>query len=230
MSTEAVHRAAGPRSTWTRAGQGFFALTALVGALALLLQLVLVVQGSSVLVSEERPGLGVRLLRLVGYFTIQSNLLVVLGCAGLALGRDAGWLRWVRTASLLGITVTGVVHWFLLRPLLDLHGASALADALLHLVVPVMAVLGFLVLGPRPWTSPRLAATTLAWPAAWTVVTLLLGGLTGWYPYPFLDPRTAGTANVALACLAITLGAVVVLAVLVALDRWLPAPLPQERP
>ena len=64
----------------------------------------------------------------------------------MALARDPAYdgPRWrvLRTAAVTGITVTGLVHWFLLRPLLHLHGADLVADKLLHLVVPILAVVG----------------------------------------------------------------------------------------
>lgn len=208
-----------------RTARAVHALTAAVGAAALLLQLGLVLNGAAVLVPGARPPLAVALGRLVSYFTIQSNVLVTLGCVAVALGRSGVVTRWVRTASLLGITLTGVVHWFLLRPLLDLTGASALADTLLHLVVPALALLGWLLVGPRPWTSAGLAASTLLWPVLWVGSTLAVGGLTGWYPYPFLDVGRLGAGPVALACLGIAAGFVVLAVALVALDRWLPVPL-----
>ena len=87
-----------------------------------------------------------RLGRLVSYFTIQSNLLVAVTAVQLARDplRDGRWWRAVRVAAVVGITVTGLVHFVLLRPLLDLEGASWVADKLLHMVVPVVAVLGWL--------------------------------------------------------------------------------------
>jgi hypothetical protein len=60
------------------------AATALVAVTALVLQLVLVVIGSSVLAEGEVPPMLTRLGRLVSYFTIQSNLLVAVTAAQLA--------------------------------------------------------------------------------------------------------------------------------------------------
>ncbi len=44
---------------------------------------------------------------------------------------------------------------------------------------------------------------SLLWPVVWLAVTLLLGGLSGWYPYPFLDPRLVGAGGVATAAVGI---------------------------
>jgi hypothetical protein len=182
-------------------------LTALVAIVALVLQLVLVLQGGRVLDEASEPGLGVRLYRLAAYFTIQSNLLVTVTTIQLARDplRDGRWWRAVRLAAVVGITVTGVVHFFLLRPLLHLEGADYVADKLLHMVVPLLAVVGWAAFGPRPRVAGRDVARAICWPIAWTVWTLVIGADTGWYPYPFLDPGGEhGIVGVVLSCLGIT--------------------------
>ena len=63
--------------------------------------------------------------------------------------------RAVRLAGTVGITVTGIVHFLLLRPLLDLEGADFVADKLLHMVVPVLAIVGWALFGPTPGREVR---------------------------------------------------------------------------
>ncbi len=199
-------------------------VTAVVAVAALLLQTVLVVTGDSVLAEREVPPLLTRLGRLVSYFTIQSNLLVAVTAVQLARDplRDGRWWRPVRAAALVGITVTGLVHFVLLRPLLDLDGASWVADTLLHLAVPLLAVVGWLVAGPRPRAAWRDALLALAWPVAWLVWTLGVGALTGWYPYPFLDVEAKGAGAVAVTCVGVTVLFLALAALLSRLDRRMP--------
>lgn len=199
------------------------AVTAAVAITALVLQTVLVMTGASVLAETEVPPLLTRLGRLASYFTIQSNVLVAVTAVQLARdpSRDGRWWRAVRVAAVVGITVTGLVHFVLLRPLLDLAGPNRLADTLLHLVVPVLAVLGWLVAGPRPRAPWRDAVLALGWPVAWLAWTLVVGGLTGWYPYPFLDVAEEGVGAVVLTCVAVTVVFVGLVAGVVALDRRL---------
>jgi len=187
------------------AARAWHLATALVALAALGLQFILVVRGDAILVDTDPPNLAERILRFFAYFTIESNILVLVTTAQLARDPAYDGPRWrvVRIAAISGITVTGLVHWFLLRPLLHLDGADLVADKLLHLVVPILAVLGWLLFGPRPrvdWPSCLLAAL---WPLAWLAVMLVSGGLTGWYPYPFLDHREHGWAHVAVVCLGI---------------------------
>jgi len=205
-------------------------VTAGVVVAALVLQTVLVITGDSVLAETQVPPLLTRLGRLVSYFTIQSNLLVAVTAVQLARDplRDGRWWRPVRAAALVGITVTGLVHFVLLRPLLDLHGASWAADKLLHMVVPLLAVVGWLLVGPRPRAPWRDALTVLVWPVAWLAWTLVVGALTGWYPYPFLDVGARGAASVAVVCVALTVLFLALAAGLSALDRRMP-PVPVRR-
>ena len=193
--------AAGPL---TRA-RGWHLATAVVATVAVLLQLVLVWQGNAVLDDVEPPALGERLVRFVGYFTILSNILVAVVTWTLALARDGdgtGW-RVLRLTSLVGIAVTGVVHWFLLRPILDLSGADYLVDKLLHVVVPLLAVIGWVAFGPRGRVRRSDVLASLVFPIAWLAYTLVRGAATGFYPYPFLDVDERGYAAVALACLGV---------------------------
>ncbi|GAA1525988.1 Pr6Pr family membrane protein [Nocardioides humi] len=208
-----------------RGARGWHALTAAVTIAALLLQLVLVVQGGRVLDDVQPPGLGLRLARLVAYFTIQSNILVAVATTLLARDplRDGTGFRALRLAATTGIAVTGLVHFTLLRPLLDLHGADRLADKLLHLAVPLLAVAGWLAFGPRPRVDVPAVVVALAWPIAWLAVTLTVAALTGWVPYPFLDHRTEGWGSVAVACLGITALFAALIAGLRYADRRLPA-------
>ncbi len=197
-------------------------LTAALAAGAVLFQLVLVVRGSAVLVETDPPSLVERLGRFVCYFTIQANTLVAVATAPLARDPSYDGPRWrvLRTASVVGITITGLVHFVLLRPLLDLTGADLVADTLLHVVVPTLAFVGWLAFGPRPRTGPREVGLALIWPVAWLAVILGVRSLTGWVPYPFLDPDgDGGWAGVGVACLGVTVLFLAVSAAAYAVDR-----------
>ena len=118
-------------------------MTALVAALALAIQIALVISGESVLITTGAiPSTAVRL--------------------ALRLGRDGRLWRVLRLDAIVGIAVTGVVHWFLLRPLLHLHGWSYVTDKMLHVAVPLLAVVGWLLFGPRPRISRRLLLPSLS--------------------------------------------------------------------
>ena len=170
-------------------------------------QLVLILRGDSVLDEANAPGTPEAVRRYFFYFTIQANIAVAWATYLLARGRGRA-----TPASLPGapprrrprIAVTGVVHWFLLRPILDLEGASYLADKLLHVVVPLLAVVGWLVFGPRGLLRGADMPPALVWPIAYLLLILATGPIFDWYPYPFLDVAEHGLGVVLLNSLGIT--------------------------
>ncbi|OLL70999.1 Integral membrane protein [Pseudonocardia sp. Ae168_Ps1] len=197
----------------------YFVLAVLV-AIALVTQIVLIVQGGpDVNTGEAGPlaPVGTRLVRLFSFFTIQSNLLVLALAVGLALdpARDGRGFRVLQLDALLGITVTGVVFAALLSSVVTVTGVAWAVDLVFHRIAPVAVLAGWLVFGPRPRIDGRTVAWACVWPVAWLVYTFVRGALVDWYPYPFLDLRVidAGTA-------ATTVGGVVAGAVLLALLLW----------
>ena len=183
-----------------------------VAAAAVLWQLLLVVQGRAVLDETVVPPLGSRLVNFLSFFTIQSNLLVLATSSALAVDprRDGRLWRAARMDAIVGITVTALVHWFFLRPLLHLTGASFVVDKLLHVVVPLLAVAAWVLVGPRDQATHAVVLPALAWPLAWSVYTLGRGAATHWYPYPFLDADRLGYPRtlVNVAAVAVLLAAV----------------------
>lgn len=201
----------------------FHLATFLVAAFAVVLQLVLVWQGNRVLDETARPDLGTRLVRFASYLTIWGNVLVAWSAAMLALGRDRDtrWSRAIRLDAVVLIAVIAVVHFFLLRPLLDLDGADYLADKMLHMVVPAVALVGWALVGPRGRAAWSDLVPFLAVPVGWLAYTLVRGEIVEWYPYPFIDVNEHGYGPVLLACLGVAALTVAVLAVVIRLDRAL---------
>jgi hypothetical protein len=103
----------------------------------------------------------------------------------------------------------------------DLERWALVADNLLHTVVPVMAVVGWLMFGPRGRTSSRIARLSALFPIAWLVFTLIRGELVGFYPYPFVDVATLGYGRVLVNCVWVAVLYLGVAFGYTALDRWL---------
>ena len=108
-----------------------------------------------------------------------------------------------------------------LADLQELDGKAAVADQLLHLVVPVLAVAGWLVFGPRGLVSARDIGLATLVPLAWLVFTLIRGPIVDWYPYPFLDVRDHGYPRVFANCVLVGLLFLALAAGARALDRVL---------
>lgn len=174
----------------------WFAVTAAVSLASLVVQLALVISGVDVLVDEtgHAPATWQRVLRFFSYFTVQSNLLVIATSATLAVHpqRDGRVWRVLRLDALVGITVTLIVYHFLLAPILDLHGINAVTDVGFHYVTPILAIIGWLLFGPRRRITGGVLGAMLMWPVLWFGCTLAHGAIAGWYPYPFIDAATIG--------------------------------------
>lgn len=197
-------------------------LTFVVAAFALILQFVLIWRGEQVLDETASKPLSTRVIRFASYLTIWSNVLVAWSAATLALDpvRDGRVWRALRLNAVVICFGGGVVHFFFLRPLLDLDGGALLADKLLHLVVPLLAAIGWVFFGPRDRISGLGAFLVV--PLGWLAYTLVRGAFVDWYPYPFIDVNEHGYGVVLLNCV----GVAALMLALFALCRWLDPRLP----
>jgi len=125
-----------------------------------------------------------------GYFTNQTSLIlsvVLLVSGAMALvGRtpseSAGLVRGIATAYLV---VVGVVYNTLVP---GTGSAPPWVSALLHVVLPVLAVLDWTLVADRPPLPWRRLPLVLPYPVVWLVVVLVRGRTDGWVPYGFLLP------------------------------------------
>lgn len=131
------------------------------------------------------------------FFTIESN--VAAACA-LIVAASSGRAGMFRGAVTLYIAATGVVYIWLLSGLEEaLQTTLPWVNAVLHYLTPAAVVTDWII---DPAILPRHYARTVAWwmvyPALYCLYSLVRGAITGWYPYPFLDPRIHGAASVAI--------------------------------
>lgn len=205
----------------TAIGRGWHTTIVVLVLAALLVQLWVAVSVSATppahavgtLAGTSLPG---RVVRMLSFFTIQSNILSGVVSAQLAGDprRDGQVWRAIRLASLVGITVTGVVYTTVLARLHEPHGGREIfANTVFHYLVPILMVIGWVLFGPRPRIDRRCIVLSLLYPVAWIVYTLIDGAITSWYPYPFLDVLTHGYATVVAngALVVVVLGAVTAL-------------------
>lgn len=194
-----------------RLARGWHWVIALLVASAIVLQVWIAVR-----VSATPPGHAVgtlvgtpmtnRVLRVLSFFTIQSNILSGVTSAQLAQNpaRDGRVWRALRLSSLFGIAVTGIVYSTALATVHEPHGWQETAtNDVFHYFVPIMMVLGWLLFGPRQRIEPRTIALAMLWPLAWVVYSLIYGAISKWYPYPFLDVITHGYGRVILNAVAV---------------------------
>lgn len=214
-----------------RIARGWHLATAVLVAAALLVQVWIAIR-----VSARPPGHAVgtlagtvtadRVLRVLSFFTIQSNILSGVTAAQLARdpNRDGPAWRAVRLAALFGITVTGIVYATVLARVHEPHGwQETSTNTVFHYVVPIMVVIGWLLFGPRPRIGPKTVVRAVLWPVAWMSYILIYGRITKWYPYPFVDVITHGYGRVIANAIAVVLVLLVVTGLFWLGDRRLPS-------
>lgn len=205
----------------------WFGLVALVVAVAFVIQFVLLFTGGADANSGDDGDalpLGVRFARLFSFFTVDTNVVVLIAAIMLAVRGVGGvFSRVVYLSALMSISVTGALFSFLLDPEIQLTGAAALVTNLFHVVSPIMFILGWVLWGPRRIWTWWIAVLAFAWPVAWLVFTFIRGAITGWYPYLVLDVGRVGFGAAVLSA-ALVLGfAVVLTAIVLLIDRKAPA-------
>jgi hypothetical protein len=166
------------------------------------------------------------------YFTIQSAMLalVTLGiAAAFALFEpyDPPWLGILRTMVTVYLLVSGIVFGVIVvqASTRDYRVDVPWSDALLHFVVPALAVVAWasdsvIAVNPRvPWST---VGWVLVFPSVWLVFTLFRGADVGWYPYFFLDEaQVGGFVGVVFYCVLVVGIFLVITAGLVSVNRSL---------
>lgn len=213
------------RVTRSTVSRGFFALTSLCVLAGLVIQIPLTARSTEGFFDSPAA----RVANLFAFFTILSNLLVGATCLQLALHPDTDSVafRVIRLAGVVQIFVTGVVYWIALGDLVEYGRWESVANQLVHSVVPILGVFGWLVFGPRGRLSVRIVALSTIVPVAWLAFTLVRGPIVDWYPYPFLDVNQHGYPKVMVNVVIVALLYLVIALGALGLDRKLPGAAPQ---
>jgi hypothetical protein len=167
--------------------RGWHAVIALLVLIALTLQIVVAVRvpgvppsiGTGMVAGSSLAG---RIIRVLSFFTILSNLLCGIVSAQLAARPDRDGTAWraLRLAALVGITVTGIVYSTVLAAIHEPRGSvETTVNIIVHYVVPILMVAGWLAFGPRPRIDRATVLRSLLFPLLWFAYTLVRGGLSG---------------------------------------------------
>lgn len=139
----------------------------------------------------SRSGVSWRLIT----FTYQANLLAAAYYAWTLVSPDANRRVGLRGAVVLYVMLAGLIWTMFLT---ERSMGYTLANLLLHVVVPVLALADWLLVGrgrtPLRWWQPL---AWLAYPAAYGIVALVVLNRVGRRaPYFFLDPGSIGVTAV----------------------------------
>ncbi|TGO05326.1 Pr6Pr family membrane protein [Serinibacter arcticus] len=132
------------------------------------------------------------------YFTILSNVFGALVMAAAIVRPIPDGLR---GAAVTFLMLTGIVYNLMLRGV-DVQ-TTAFANLALHVVVPILVVLDWLLAPPRTRLTIRHVLLWMIVPLAYLAYSLVRGPIVDWYPYPFLDPRPSGYGTVVVGALSV---------------------------
>ncbi len=163
----------------------------------------------------------------LGYFTILTNIAIVIVMGMIAWGRWPRW--WPRRAALLAsltasIALVGAVYHLLLSDLWNPVGLHWWADQGLHTAMPLLTFAFWLRFAPKAGLAYADVPFWLIYPVGYSLYALARGRLEGWYPYPFLDAKTLGYAQVAINSAVIGVFFALACLAMVALAKRLPSP------
>jgi hypothetical protein len=149
------------------------------------------------------PGEG---LPPIAYFTIQSNILVVLALLYFIFNPEPGRLKAIiRGSVLLSILATGLIFHILLVPALPEYFADGLAfrHHITHTIAPIGFLFDWLIFdrsGQMRYTDIRYWPI---YPFLYWLGSVIQGSFTGMYPYFFFDVQAIGIGSAILWLLAL---------------------------
>lgn len=138
-------------------------------------------------------------LNFFSFFTIQSNILcavvLIMGAALVASNKPYGpWFTFLRGGMVINMIITGLVYALLLQHAGDAHAGLQWnwQNFVAHQFSPLFVAVEWLIWAPKYQISWKQAFLWLIYPILWLVYTFIHAHISGWYPYPFLDPALVG--------------------------------------
>ncbi|MGI4812487.1 MAG: Pr6Pr family membrane protein [Janthinobacterium lividum] len=194
--------------------------------IALIAWAAIIAQTGITLMRFEARGLTVldALARLSSYLTNLTVFATAICFTCVAWRLSTPFARFFRkpavvTAIVIYIAFVGISYNLLLRHLWTPTGYRALLNECLHSIVPLLAVLYWLLFVPRFHLTLRKCAYWLIYPLAYLFITFLRGSDTDFYPYPFIDVGELGLMRVSQNAVLLLLGFLVLMAVFIAINH-----------
>jgi hypothetical protein len=137
----------------------------------------------------------------ISYFTILSNILVAgsltfsLFLSKTSPGKYFSSVK-VQSAIALYIFIVGLVYNLILRGIWSPTGWQLVVDNLLHVAVPILYVVYWLIYVPKGILNWADGLIWAYFPLVYLIYSLIRGHFVGWYPYPFLDVNKIGYQKV----------------------------------
>jgi hypothetical protein len=208
--------------TMNKSNKILIAIIALSAWFALILQLYILIHNT--------PDNGMTMLAAVGrfliFFTILTNILVAV-CVSILLVRSrsaAG--RFFSKSSVIAavalyIFIVGLVYNIILRGVWHPQGLQKLADELLHVAVPLLFIIYWLLFASKNNLQWMDAFKWLLYPAVYLLYAMVRGGIEGFYPYPFINANELPFGRVFMNSFGLLIVFIISGFLFIAISRWL---------
>lgn len=162
-------------------------------------------------------------LRYVTFFTNLSNLLVVLVYAAELAPRERRPELLVapvtRATALAMILLTMTIYYFILSKTENPQGLAKASSVAAHYIAPALYLLWWWLYARRGVLEPRHVPAMLVVPVNYMAVVLVLGHITGRYPYSMLNADRLSAGAVALHGIGLLVALVLLCLAIIGLDR-----------
>ena len=160
------------------------------------------------------------------FFTIQCNLLIAVSLTCINFFPKSSAAKFFSRPSVvtgigLYIFIVGFVYNIVLRKLVSLSGLSLLVDNTLHVFIPILYLMYWMLFTKKDHLPLNSGLRWLWFPFFYLVYTLIRGSFVDWYPYPFLNAAKLGYEKVIVNILVMLAVFLIAGIVLIAISRML---------
>lgn len=155
---------------------------------AVITQLILMMQNRTSPVAET-------IIRFFSFFTILTNTLAAVYFTGQIISIKQTNRPGVLSALTVYIFMVGIVYQVLLRHIWQPQGMQMIIDELLHTINPLLVIFYWYKYEQRSLVFYSSIKTWLIYPVVYLVYVIIRGGLSGFYPYPFINVTQLGLAK-----------------------------------
>lgn len=165
-------------------------------------------------------------IRFVSYFTVLTNFMVTICATVLLLQPRSKWGNYFSkqttlTAITVYIVIVGIIYNFILRFIWEPAGLQWVVDELLHLVIPLLFLVYWLLYARKNQLQWSDFWPWLIYPLVYILYIFLRGSFSGFYPYPFLHVGQIGFTNALINAAGIAIVFIVMSMLFIALGKWM---------
>jgi hypothetical protein len=199
------------------AARAYLLLLAIAGWFALVGQFYLIIINRQASIPEV-------IIRYFTFFTILTNILIAVTSTAILFAPRSGWGKFFSkvttlTAITVNIIVVGATYNAILRYIWNPQGLQRVIDELLHLIIPILFILFWLIFVPKGRLKLGNIWLWTIYPLVYLGVILIRGALSGYYPYPFVDVSQLGYPQALLNCLGIAVAFIILSIIFVGIDK-----------